>query len=146
LGCVVNIKRFITNADSVYTTNATQSSIGLSASIAANERQHVRLWIPITTGAAGGVRLQVVVPAGGAFFELKGILYLSTGSFSLFNQQTSAVYTNAIASAGSHYFDIELGLTNGATAGQVDIQMAQNTSNALSLTVLQGSYMENVII
>ena len=35
--------------------------------------------------------------------------------------------------------EIEATIVNGTTAGNVDLQMAQNTSDALSLTILRGA-------
>jgi len=57
-------------------------------------------------------------------------------------QTASAAFTNAAANAGNHWLEIEGTVVNGVNAGFIDAQIAQNTSDALSLTVLRGGIME----
>lgn len=130
----------VTASDIVLTTT------GLTSPIAAGERQKVKFWVPFTVGATGGVRAQVVVPAGGTSF-LASIKLFNTVAPSLTtaSQAASAVFTNAAANAGLHWLEIEVDVRNGATAGNVDLQMAQNTSDALSLTIEAGASAEVTI-
>jgi len=131
--------------DILVTNSAALVTTGLTSPIAANESQKIRAWIPITVGATGGVRFQVVVPAGGAVFELTARLNNTVApSSTLFEQQASAVMTNALANAGEHWIEIEAIIVNGATAGNVDIQAAQNTADALSLTISRGGSLDVV--
>jgi hypothetical protein len=105
-----------------------------------NQTIKVKYWIKLSVGATGGIRFQIAVPAAGTLF---------TDSFRINNtvapaqtigvQQSSAVVTNALANAGTHWVEITATITNGANAGTVDLQMAQNTSDALTLTILLGS-------
>ena len=132
-------------ADIVVTNSAALVTTGLTSPIAASQSQKIRAWIPITVGATGGVRFQVVVPAGGTVFELTARLNNTVApSSTLFEQQASAVMTNALANAGDHWIEIEAMIVNGATAGNVDIQAAQNTADALSLTISRGGSLEVV--
>ena len=62
-------------------------------------------------------------------------------STTLASQNASAAFTNALANAGTHWLEVNLTVVNGATAGTVDLQMAQNTVDVLTLTVLAGGYM-----
>lgn len=144
---MIGIKTFYSIAAAIVkTSNVTLASVGLTSPIAAGQSQKFRAWVPISVGATGGVRAQVVVPAGGTLFNV---------SFKLFNtvapsitpaiQSASAAFTNALANAGSHWLEIEGEIVNGATAGNVDIQFAQNTSDALSLTILRGGSMDVTI-
>lgn len=136
----LGIKKFLAViADVVITSSAALITVGLTSAIAAGQRQKIRAWIPITVGATGGVRLQVVVPAGGVVYHATIKLYNSVApSLTTAAQNASAVFTNALANAGTHWLEVECYVLNGATAGNIDIQLAQNTSDALSLTVLQG--------
>lgn len=134
------------NADIAVTNSAVLVTTGLTAPIAAGQRMHIKAWVPITVGATGGVRFQVLVPAGGTVFELTAVLNNTVApSSTLFEQQASAVMTNALANAGDHWIEIEATIINGATAGNVDVQAAQNTADALTLTISRGGTMDVTI-
>lgn len=130
-------------ANLVVTSSAALVSTGLTSPIAAGQTQKLRFWVPFTVGATGGVRAQVVVPAGGVVFNATILLYNTVApSITSAAQAASAAFTNALANAGTHWLLIECTVVNGSTAGNVDLQMAQNTSDALSLTVLRGGTCE----
>lgn len=136
---------FQVGADIVVTNSAALVTTGLTSPVAANQSQKIRAWIPITVGATGGVRAQIVVPAGGAVFEATIKLFNTVApSLTTAEQQASAAFTNALANAGDHWLEIEAMIVNGATAGNIDIQMAQNTADALSLTISRGGSMDVV--
>lgn len=130
-------------AAQVFTSNVTLASVGLITTIGAAETKHIRAIIPITVGATGGVRAQIVVPAAGTLFNAVITLNNTVApSQTLAAQTSSAAFTNALANAGTHWLEIEATIVNGATAGNIDVQIAQNTSDVLSLTVLQGGFMD----
>jgi len=134
-------------ADIVVTNSAALVTTGLTSPIAANQSQKIRAWVPITVGATGGVRAQIVVPAGGVVFEASFKLFNTVApSLTTAEQQASAAFTNALANAGDHWLEIEAMIVNGATAGNVDIQAAQNTADALSLTISRGGSMDVIKI
>lgn len=136
----IGIKTFFSiNANNVVTSSAALITTGLTSPIAAGQSQKLRFWVPFTVGATGGVRAQVVVPAGGAIFNATIALFNTVApSLTTATQAASAAFTNAAANAGTHWLLIEATIVNGATAGNVDLQMAQNTSDVLSLTILRG--------
>lgn len=144
---MLGIRNFFAKvAAQVITSSVALVSTGLTSAIAAGQSQHFRAWIPVTVGATGGVRLQVVVPAGGTLFNVTIKLFNTvTPSLTTAAQAASAAFTNALANAGTHWIEVEGTIVNGATAGNIDIQIAQNTSDALSLTVLRGATMDTVI-
>jgi hypothetical protein len=125
----------------LFTTNVVLATVGLVSSISAGGRKKIRAWIPITVGATGGVRSQVVVPAGGTLLNVTTKLY-NTVAPSLTTSSSTAVFTSALANAGTHWLEIEAEIENGVNAGQVDVQLAQNTSDANTLTVLQGGWSD----
>lgn len=130
-------------ADVPFASNIVPATVGLTSPIAANETQHIRAKIAVTVGATGGVRAQVAVPAGGVLF-LTSFTLVNTVAATVAGevQNASAAFTNALANAGSHILEIEGTIVNGATAGNVDVQLAQNTSDVLTLTVEAGSFMD----
>lgn len=133
------------NANVVITSDAALRTVGLISPVAAGQTQSIKAFIPFTVGATGGVRAQVVVPAGGAVF-IAGIKLINTvaPSITTASQAASAAFTNALANAGTHWLEIDVTVVNGANAGDIDIQLAQNTSDVLSLTVLRGGFMQIV--
>lgn len=151
---------FITTADQLFTSNITPASLGLGGSttntpaqsangipIAAGQTKKIRYWVKATVGATGGLRAQVVVPAGGTIFSSSIRLNNTVApSSTIATQQASAAFTNALANAGTHWLEIEVEVVNGTTAGTVDLQMAQNTSDALTLTILRGATAEVITI
>lgn len=134
---------FTKTANQLFTSNATLATIGLLSAIAANQKQRLRIWIPFTVGATGGIRLQIIVPAGGTIFEATIRLQDTvTPAQVVAEQQASAAFTNALAVAGDHWLQVDALIENGVTAGSVDVQMAQNTVDVLSLTVKEAAWME----
>lgn len=130
-------------ANIVITSSAALVTTGLTSPIAAGQTQKLRFWVPFTVGATGGVRLQVVVPAGGTIFSCTIKLFNTVAPATVIAAQgASAVFNNALANAGRHWVEVEVEVVNGATAGNVDLQMAQDTSDALSLTILRGGTCE----
>jgi hypothetical protein len=138
-------------ADVLFTSNVVLASLNLGGTggfpIAANQKLKVRYWVKATVGATGGLRAQIVVPAGGTSFQSTIALFNTVApSVTPAAQQSSAAFTNALANAGTHWLEIEAFIQNGATAGKVDLQMAQNTSDVLTLTVLKGASLDLQII
>lgn len=143
---MIGLRNFFRVAADIPVTNSVVLvTTGLTSPIAANQSQKIRAWIPVTVGATGGVRAQIVVPAGGTLFEATFKLYNTVAAaLVLGEQQASAAFTNALANAGDHWLEVEAMIVNGATAGNVDIQMAQNTADALTMTISAGGSMEVV--
>jgi len=140
------IQNFYTiTADIVKANNALVTTT-LKSPVAANQKQHITFWIPITVGATGGVRLQIVVPAGGTIYlgsiRLNNIVAPSS---TIASQLASAAFTNALANAGTHWIEGHVTVYNGITKGDIDIQMAQNTTDALTLTILKGGNMHAIV-
>lgn len=136
---------FVVAANVVITSSVALITVGLKSAIAAGQTQSLRYFIPFTVGATGGIRAQIVVPAGGVVFNATIKLFNNVApSLTTSVQAASAAFTNAIANAGTSWLEINLTVINGSTAGDVDLQMAQNTSDPLSLTVLKGGWLDVV--
>lgn len=130
----------------VFTSNIVPATVGLTSPIAASQKQHIRAWVPFSVGATGGIRAILAVPAAGTLFRCSIKLFNTVApSLTTALQTASAAFTNAAANAGNHWVEVEADVQNGATAGNVDLQFAQNTSDVLSLTILAGGWMEATI-
>jgi len=130
------------------TNSTTPVTTTLQSPIAANQKQHLRVHLPFSTGAAGGIRLLVAVPAGGTGFRASYVLH-NTGAPAVVNAMQVAsgtAFTNAAANAANHFIEVEIDVENGVNAGVVDIQIAQNTADATPITALEGGWMEATII
>lgn len=144
----ISIRQFFqSTADQLFTTNVVLASLGLGGAtgipIKPGQKMTVRYWVKATVGATGGLRLQVVVPAAVSKFQASIRLNNTVApSSTIATQQSSAVFTNALANAGTHWVEVTVYISNGVNAGTVDLQMAQNTSDALTLTILQGAFAD----
>lgn len=133
----------IVTAPIAITSNVVLASIGLVSPIGANQTQRLRYLIPFTVGATGGIRANVAVPAGGTIYQAEFKLFNNVApSLTTSMQNAAADFTNAVANAGDSWLEIELLVVNGATAGTVDLKMAQNTSDVLTLTIKRGAFLE----
>ena len=129
------------------TSDQVLGTIGLTAAIAANQTMKIKAWIPITVGATGGFQFQIVIPAAPTLIVSSSRFNntaLTTNIVAV--QVTSVAVGNALANAGNHFVEIEAVVVNGANAGTIDLQVAQNTTDILTLTVLRGATMEVVAL
>lgn len=128
----------------ITSSTALQTS-GLKSAIAANENQNLSWLIPFSVGDAGGMKFELILPAGATFFLTYTIFNSVSGTAVITGQQTTAAAIgNALASAGTYFIKIDAAVFNGDTAGECDLQVAQNSSNADSLTLLKGSSLKIV--
>ena len=140
----IGIKQtFAVAANIVVTSSIVPVTTGLTSPIAAGETQQLTFFVPFTVGATGGVRAIVNVPAGGTSYLL-GATIVNTVTDAIFaeTQVAAAAVVNALASAGTHWIAINARIVNGLTAGNVDLAMAQNSSDVLSLTILAGGFVD----
>jgi len=133
---------FVT-ANVVYNTSAVLTTVGLTSPIAVNQRQKVRAWVMFSTGATGGMQFQLVTPAATTLFQLSFDVYDTVTPAEHYGVQTaSAAQGYALANAGTYFLIIDAVVVNGANAGTLDLQFAQNTSQANNTTILKDSVME----
>jgi hypothetical protein len=138
---------FVLGAAVPLTSDAALGTIGLSTPIAANQTMKLKIWIPITVGATGGFQFQIVVPAAPtAIVSTTKFVNTVAPAIVASVQVTSVAVTNALANAGNHFVEVDAVVVNGVNAGTVDIQVAQATSDVLTLTVLRGATLEATIV
>lgn len=129
-----------------FTNDAVLKTVGLTIPIKANQRIKFKAWVKITVGAASGVRLSMVAPIGVNLYTTSIRLNNTVApSSTIAVQSGAAVFTNALANAGTHWVEVEGVVIGGAlTDGVLDLQFAQNTADATALQVLAGSSMETI--
>ena len=142
----LGIRTIFQNAANVlFTNSAVLGTIGLITAVAANQQMKIRAWVMFTVGATGGVRLQVITPAAPVLTNLTvTIINTVAPAQTLVSGAAFGVVNIPLANAGTHWAVVECDFVNGVNAGNVDLQVAQNTADALTLTVLRGSSMEVV--
>jgi hypothetical protein len=115
---------------------------GFSLNVTLGQKVHVRGCLLVTVGATGGIRLQLVPSAAATTFHV-GYQVNNTVAPSVtpVAQVASAAVTNALANAGTHVVWFEGDIVPSAT-GTIKLQVAQNTTDALTASWLLGSWME----
>lgn len=121
-------------------------ALELSAPIAANQKAQVKILLAFSVGAAGGFRFKLASPAAPTNYvnsaKVVDGVTVAPGSIVALVQAAAGDFANAFAVAGSHVLEMNATIENGATAGDIKLQFAQNTSNATAITVLRGAIME----
>lgn len=130
--------------ESVISSTTLQDDDHLIFAIAANEE-----WIAtfeLAIGAAfvsTGFKAAITVPSG-ATLEADGTLVTETSNTISGTTTTSGsnILANTSGAAANAVVHISCWVLNGANAGNVTLQWAQNTSNGTNLTVRKGSFMQ----
>ena len=122
----------------------------LSVSLGKYERVVFRLWLDMAVDADCDLKYKVTVPGGdGTFRAVSHVTALPAAGGT--DALTTAFETTATgvaqatvtgSSDGQVVYALEGSYTNGATAGDLAVQIAQNTSNAADLNLKAGSYIE----
>lgn len=130
-------------ADIPIASNIVPQTTTLSFAIAAGAKVRLRWWVAFSVGATGGAQFEVLAPAAPALFLASIVIHNAVaGTVPAQAVQTAtALIGNALANAGNHFVEVEATIENGVTAGVIDLQFRQNTSDALTLTVLKGGWM-----
>lgn len=137
-------------SNTAVTSSVTPVTVGFSTPLGVSKQIKLRYWIPLSVGAAGGVRAIPSIPSGATVNALTFKLFdtiapsLATGIQAA--TSTPTAFTSALANAGNHWMEVEMIVTNGATAGSVDLLMAQNTSNGTPMTALAGGTVDIVML
>jgi len=139
----ITIRNFTKVPADVVLIDDTLISVGLVSNIAKNQAQNFRAWIPFTLGATGGFQLQVIVPAAGVKYAVTINFYDTVGGVLLYDAQTSsAPFGDVLTGAGTYWAEVTGYVRNGVNAGIIDIQVAQNTTDVLTATVLEGASID----
>lgn len=126
-------------------SNVTLATIpALSFAVLANTTWSLRFFIPMTTGATGGAKFNILTPGTDTLFRNSWKLYLAGSPGTLADeaiQTTPAAFANALAGVGNQLMEANVFVTT-SLAGTLGLQFAQNSSVAATLTILQGGWMD----
>lgn len=130
-------------ADTV-TASTTTVATELTTTIAANQKVHIRYYVPITLGGtAPGIKFLVNAPSSPASYQSGVVIYADDATLGLVSQISSeAAQGVTLANAGNHIAIIDASITNGSTAGNVTLDFAQNVSDAAATIVQKGAIAE----
>jgi len=112
------------------------------------ERAIFRIWLDLALEAEGDFKYKVTTPTNTVSYRARRVVSEApidgaVGEAIAFDVATSGTAeTTIIAADGDSYVRLDGTITAGSTAGDVDIQVAQNTSHATASTVKFGSYFE----
>lgn len=132
---------------SVTSSTAFVDITGAAASVVANGVYDFEMKLPYTAGATGDLKFQVVGPANCALNAEFGTPVLTTGTWTVIAGNSSDISSGVGTTAeggGTSWVTIRGIIRNGATAGTVKAQFAQNTSNGTATTILGGAFIRLV--
>ena len=122
----------------------------LSVSLGKYERLVFRVWLDFVIDADCDLKYKITTPSGASAF--RGVSHISalpaaggTDALTTAFETTATGVAEATltgSSDGTVLYAIDGSVVNGATAGDLAIQIAQNTSHASDLVLKAGSYIE----
>lgn len=118
---------------------------GITSPIVANASYSYRAMLPYTAGATGDLKLQISGPTNCAATLVISGPFITTGTFTSLSGQTTSMTATSLGTfegGGTAMVLVEALLRNGANAGNVTLQFAQNTSNGTNTTILAGAFQE----
>lgn len=142
---IVNRFRLLANQP-VTASIVLQTITGFSYAVVAGQRIAYSARLILSVGAAGGVRLQLTGPAAPTLYNVSLLLANTVAPAVVSGMITApAVLTNALANAGTHFVTL-FGSVVPSVAGTLELQFAQNSSDATPCTMIAGSYFEVVTL
>jgi hypothetical protein len=131
-------KTFIrkSSAETVTSSTTLQDDDELLFAIAANETWHTDLYLAVTSAGAADFKYAFTAPAG-----LTSITYGHMDNSLSVATSTATGLSISTASSVSNGMYIKCLVVNGANAGTVTFQWAQNTSDATTTRVQDGSFL-----
>ncbi|MDO8335635.1 MAG: hypothetical protein Q7T74_02520, partial [Candidatus Saccharibacteria bacterium] len=120
-------------------TATLQSDDELSFSIGANETWNYRFLLHISMNATPDIKFSVSAPVGATC--VNGVSDFEN-AISVANLACGASSGNIAGLTATDVYEVSGSITNGANAGTVTLNWAQNTANAANTIVLAGSFVE----
>lgn len=129
------------NAAVPLTTNTVLTSMGVLVPILANTTYAIRVWLPFSlAGVVSGFKFAIAGPAAPTYFISSAQVITSAAALLATTISTLGnAFASALATAATHNCIFDATLVNGASAGNVDVQFAQNVSDAGAITILRGA-------
>lgn len=132
-------------ADQAIASSTVLANTALILPVAANQKVAGTIFAPFTLGGtASGAKFELIVPAAGVVYQLGYELIDGNGkSVAQADLLTAAAsFSNALAHAANYALVAWFRITNGATAGNITLQMAQLVSDAAEITLLKGAWID----
>ena len=130
--------------ESVSSSTTLQNDDELKYAMSANTNYHFEISVLYTGGTTGDMKFSITTPSGGDLWA-SGFIP-SGGTVSLFGPITSSGGVvsglDALGTTNPTMIFIRGVVMNGATAGDLQFQWAQNASSATATTVYAGSYLK----
>jgi len=139
--------RLIVPNDIEIASSTTYQSI-LKLELGKFERAIFRIWLDVLNDADGDLKYKVTVPTNTVSYRARNLVSENPISGAVteaitFDSNTSgSPEVTATGGDGDLYALITGTITCGNTAGALDLQAAQNTSNATATTIKFGTYLE----
>lgn len=117
---------------------------GVTDQIVANGTYDFEVKLPYTAGASGDLKYQVVGPTNCALNATFSGPALTTGDWTTLAGNSTSIASGvgtAAEGGGTTWITINGIIRNGANAGTLKIQFAQNTSNGTATTIHGGAFM-----
>ena len=133
--------------DSSLVSSTDYASI-LSVTLGKYERIVFNMWIDTQNDADGDLKWKLLTPSSPTSFRARMVLPEVPISGAVTEAVTSEITGTGIAEQtavgtdSAYYIKVNGVLINGANAGSLDFQAAQNTSNATATLIKAGSYIE----
>lgn len=132
------------SAPDTVNASATLVATDLTTTIAANQKVHIRYYVPIDLGGtAGGIKFQVNAPAAPNSYVVSCALFTDSDTLGLSTTIVSeTAFGVTLANAGLHFAIIDATIHNGTSAGNITLEFAQNSAQSENCIVLTGGYAE----
>ena len=141
-----NTKLIVPNDISIASSTTYQSI--LKFDLGKYERAIFRVYLDVQNHADGDLKYKILTPTNTVTYRARNMVSEAPISGAVTEAVTWDVTTagspevTVVAADGDYYAFIEGTITAGDTAGYVDLQAAQNTSNATATTIKFGTYLE----
>jgi hypothetical protein len=135
----------LTADSSAFTTQTLTNVTGLSFSVAASQDYRFYFMIPVTLGTARGVGVAVTCPATptGIYYEVRIGNVTATTEGLGYGFASAALVSSAASATTNGLITISGILSNGATAGTLQVQLRQGTgATAANVVAKKGAYGE----
>tara|TARA_B100000427_G_scaffold122509_1_gene102044 strand:+ start:172 stop:666 length:495 start_codon:yes stop_codon:yes gene_type:complete len=141
-----NTRLIVPNDVSLVSSTDYQSLLKLS--LGKYERAIFRIWLDLALQAEGDFKYKITTPSNTVSYRARRVsseapISGAVTEAAAWDAATSGTAeTTIVAADGDSYVKLDGTITLGGTAGDVNIQVAQNTSNATASIVKFGSYFE----
>jgi hypothetical protein len=141
-------RQYLLASQAVAASTVLVDVVGFTVPVVAGGRYHFRINAGFTTGATGGFKFRLEIPAAPTdYLNIQEVSEGSSGTPLIFLVSVitaEADFANAFANAANSFLKME-GSMLAAAAGDMKLQFACNSA-ANSISILKGSWMEVITL